>query len=125
MVPFEFPSSMLGWAVFPFAVTWLFYILFMVYSGFIRAKKSGAEIPKLSYALVAPVVAFGLVLDITWNVVFGSMLFLQVPWYPGSGHPLKWTFTRRLRYWKDDPTWRGKQARWWASHLNPFDPGHV
>lgn len=107
------------------ASTWVFYLFYMVYCGYMVAVRDGARVRRLTRWMLYPAVAVGYLLDVLWNSVFGSLLFWQVPWYPGAGHPLKWTFTRRLRYWKDNAGWRGDQARWWATYLNPFDPGHV
>jgi len=122
-----------GWFI---ALTWLFYVLYMVYAGYMVAIRSGARIRRLTRWALYPVVGFGYLLDVAWNCVFGSLLFWEWPWamdgrslassLTRDNHPLKWTFTRRLRsHAYDLPSWRRTQAAWWATYLNPFDPGHV
>lgn len=105
-------------------LTNIFYLLFLVYAAVNSARERGAKINPLTYVATVPWVAAGYLLDVLWNCTLGSLLFLEAPWAVG-GHPLKWTFTRRLRRHKDKQDWRGKQARFWASLLNPFDQGHV
>lgn len=104
--------------------TWLFYLLFLVYAAVDEARDAGRAIPRLAKLLIYPAIAFGYLLDVAWNCTLGSLLFLEPP-FAGGGHPLKWTFTARLKRHRDRADWRGRQARWWASLLNPFDPGHV
>jgi hypothetical protein len=126
MITFRPPETILEWLLLPFIATWLFFNLYMIFCAFDRAWDAGKKPHWLAYALGGPSVFFGLLLDLAWNFTIGSLLFLQVPWYTGAGHPAKWTFTRRVRYWYRDETWRGKQARWWADKiLNIFDPQHV
>lgn len=119
------------------ASTWVFYVLYMVYAGYMVAVRSGARVRRLTRWMLYPVVLAGYLLDVVWNCTFGSLLFFEWPWAADGrslasaltreNHPLKWTFTRRLRsHYYDNPTsWRTKQAAWWATYLNPFDPGHV
>lgn len=102
----------------------VFYLLFMVYASYASAVAAGRPIHKLTLVLIGPPVMLGYLLDVVWNCVLGSLLFLEPPWAVG-GHPLKWTFTRRLRRHKFSASWRGRQSAFWASLLNPFDPGHV
>jgi hypothetical protein len=110
------------WIVlYSLAVTQVFYLLFLVFASWRTAKLAGRPIHWLTYVFIGPPIIGGFVLDLAWNCVFGSLLFLELPWRGGKD----WTFTARLNRWYVDPTWRGKQSRFWAQLLNPFDPNHV
>lgn len=104
--------------------TWVFYLLFLVYCAFDNARERSAKIHVVSYVLGVPAVAFGYVLDVVWNITLGSLLYLEAPWAVG-GHPLKWTFTRRLRRHYGKEGWRGKQTEFWAALILPFDEDHL
>lgn len=104
--------------------TQAFYLMFLAYAAINRARREGKPIHWLTYVLAGPPIAAFYVFDVCWNCVIGSLIFFEPPWKVG-GHPLKWTFTRRLRSHKDDAGWRGKVARFFAELLNTFDPGHV
>jgi hypothetical protein len=101
--------------------TQVFYLLFLVFASWRTARLAGRPIHWLTYAFIGGPLIFGFVLDIVWNIVLGSALFLELPW----GHGKDLTFTARLNRWYTDPSWRGKQSRFWAQLLNPFDPSHV
>lgn len=107
-------------------VTWGFYIGFLVYAAVWQAKERGEKIHWLTWLMVAPVIVVGYLVDVVWNWTLGSLLFLEPPWTV-KGNAFSLTFTRRLNrhYDANNNSWRGKQARFWAQLLNPFDPGHV
>ena len=104
--------------------TVLFYLLFLIWASYHQARVWHRAIPWEALVLIGPAILFGFVLDVVWNTILGSVLFLEVPWVEDR-RPWFWTFTNRLKRWKNDMTWRGRQARWWASLINPFDPNHV
>lgn len=61
----------------------------------------------------------GWVLDVLYNIVWGSVIFLQLPHYS------RLTFTARLKYNKTRPGWRNRLAIWFCETLlNPYDSGH-
>jgi len=100
-----------------------FFLLFLVFACYRRAVKEGTVVPRLSKWMIGPALLGGAILDVIWNYTIGSLLFLQFPKPDGSfaGH----TFTRRLQQLKGEFSWRGTQARFWATQLNWADPGHV
>lgn len=104
--------------------TVVFYILFLCYASYHQARLAGRTIPITSIVLIGPAVLFGFILDLAWNTTLGSALFAEVPWTE-DWRPWTWTFTGRLKRWKNDTGWRGAEARWWATLLNWADPGHV
>ena len=109
-------------------ITWcatvLFYLLFLVYASYHQARVAGREVPLAALLLIGPPVLFGYALDLAWNAVLGSLLFAEAPWAE-SWRPWTWTFTGRLKRWKDAAGWRGREARQWAKLVNWADPGHV
>ena len=115
---------MAAYALLVWGSTVSFYLLFLVYASYHQARTAGREIPFVSLLLIGPPVFFGYLLDVAWNTILGSLLFVEVPWKE-SWKPWTWTFTERLKRWKDSYTWRGHEARWWATLINWADPGHV
>ena len=97
----------------------------MVFAAYNMAKKAGRVIPRTTVVLLGPVVVvFGYPLDLIYNTLLGTVLFLEVPWTENF-NPLTWTFTGRIKRWVKDGGLRGRQARWWRDMLNPFDVGHI
>jgi len=61
-----------------------------------------------------PLAAVGVILDFLYNVVYGSIMFLELP--------REWLLTKRLNRHIGEDTWRGKLANWFCVHLlDPFD----
>ena len=70
---------------------------------------------KWSYA---PLVFLVLLLDITFNLIFGTLFFREVP--------REWLFTNRVkRHIKTSRRRDLTVAMYWAGVLNSIDPGHV
>jgi len=111
-------------ALFAWCATVLFYLLFLVWASYHQARLAGRDVPTVALLLIGPAVLFGYVLDVAWNTILGSLLFVEVPWAE-SWRPWTWTFTGRLKRWKNDFGWRGREARQWARLINWADPGHV
>lgn len=62
-----------------------------------------------------PILAVGLALDVLFNALWGSLLFLEPP--------RELLFTARVSRLNDDTGWRGKLACWICLELlDPFDP---
>lgn len=101
-----------------------FYLLFLVWASYHQARIAGRYIPLSALILIGPPVLFGYVLDVVWNTLLGSLLFVEVPWAE-NWRPWTWTFTGRLIRWKNNLGWRGRQARQWALLINWADPHHV
>lgn len=95
---------------------WFIYI-FVMYLKRQRAKLEAAGGWRLAAAWA--VVAVAWVLDVLYNITWGSLIFLQPP------HPARLTFTARLKYCKRLGGWRAALAAWMCARLlNPYDPGH-
>ena len=69
---------------------------------------------------IPPILLFGL-LDMTFNIFIGSILFVELPFINGI------TFSQRLCHWFEQggTGWRYEQASWWASILNEISAGHI
>ena len=104
----------------------VFYWLYLVYAAYKGAKDRGVEIPLVAKALIVPAVAFGYVLDVSWNTFVASFHYWEVPWRL-NWKLWTWTFTDRIDRHKHDSGWRGWQSRRiWAPILNPFEiGGHI
>jgi len=101
-----------------------FYLLFLVFACYRRAVEEGTVVPKFSKAMIAPALLGGAVLDVVWNYLIGSILFLELPDIDEPGFAAH-TFTHRLKQHVKEFTWRGVQARFFAQQLNWADPEHV
>ena len=103
--------------------TWYFGVLFAAYAAFHRARLAGTLRPA-HWVVAAPVLLQGYPIDLAWNVLVGSVLYWERPWYE-TWRVWEWTFTGRCIHHVRDGGWRGAQARWWQGMLNALDPGHV
>jgi hypothetical protein len=79
--------------------------------------ESGTKFTLFWKVAIIPWAVVGISLDIAFNVVCGTLMYLELP------HELM--FTARCKRHKADPKWRGEVARWWARQLNQIEPGHV
>lgn len=64
--------------------------------------------------MLAPLAVIGFALDVAFNVVFGTLMFRELP------HELLFT-DRVKRHFADGD----RLAAWWARNLNLVDPGHI
>ena len=95
------------------ALMWLQYLAVMNLDG---NKKRLTFIAKL---WAYPILLAGLLSDVVFNVVLGSLMYLEIP--------REWLFTTRCERHLHADTWRGCLARWFCRNfLDPFDPdgGH-
>ena len=59
----------------------------------------------------------GIALDIAFNLIAGTILYLELP--------RELMFTSRCKRHIDSQDWRRSIALWWQRQLNQIDPGHV
>lgn len=113
-------------ALISFVVGWFVLIgAFVIAMHVKRLRDEGVLVSLFWRANLWPLVACGVTLDIAFNVVAGSLMYLELP------H--EFMFTNRCKRWvavSDDETselwlYRRTVARWWQRQLNQIDPGHV
>lgn len=102
------------------AAAFLVALFFSVHWSFVAIMHARSKRQELSLywkVMLYPLAAIGLVLDVAFNVVFGSLMFLELP--------RELLFTSRCkRHFRGHG--RGQRlAAFWAKQLNQFDPGHV
>jgi hypothetical protein len=110
--------------------TWLLYALYLSYCTLRQMRDTGrlAAMPKFVRFHCWGILYAALALDIAFNIVIGTILFLELP------ELRRLTFTMRCKAWldlglaPDSPRlyrWRGGVARYVCeSWLNPAEPGH-
>lgn len=92
--------------------TWGAYLSVM----HLKVARDAGKLTPAAKALGYPWLAVGLVLDVVFNAVIGSLVFLEPP--------REWLFTSRVSRWNDEPGRRGDLARWICNELlDPFDAG--
>lgn len=91
--------------------TWAYYLAMCSLR---RADKAG-DIPKFFRPLAYLLLAGFFVADCIFNLIVGTVVFLQLP--------RQWLFTERCKQNKNLWDWRRDMAHWWCVNwLNPFDP---
>ena len=95
--------------------TWIFYVAFMHLKEHEHEVKDKLGI--LWYGL-APIFIFALLLDVLFNFIWGTIIFLEIP--------RELLFTSRCqRHLKESQGWRLRNAHFVCTYLlNPFDPEH-
>lgn len=74
-----------------------------------------------------PLAAVFMVYDVTFNIVLGSLMYLELPKLTAG----EWTFSARTRRHYDSSafstpsSWRARVASWWADQIDIFLPGHI
>lgn len=103
-------------------LVWLFalFVFFLAYITVIRTEESGVlREASLVFRLGCWCVkVLGGIIDITFNLVVGTLLFLEWPELRNI------TFTHRCAKWMFDEGLRGKIARFFCTNLSVFDRGH-
>jgi len=92
------------------AVTWVFYLAVMN----LRRNKANMT-PMVLYCFGYPMLWIGLVLDLVFNIIFGTLLLLQLP--------AQLLMTSRLNQTLNDKytDWRDRNSNWFARNfLDPF-----
>jgi hypothetical protein len=94
----------------------LFFILWIFYLAVMNLKRNELEISKYAKPLALMILYLGVLLDFIFNVVVGTLIFLQIP--------RNWLFTGRLeRNLERKEGWRYSLAKWFCqNYLDPFDP---
>ena len=107
-------------AAVAFLLTTLLFALFLAYCAVRPARDSGRlkEAAPFVRGWAYATVFFGLGLDVLFNVLIGTLLFLEAP------DIRKLTFTARCAKWKNRSGRRGDMAHWFCRQLNVFEPGH-
>jgi hypothetical protein len=90
-----------------FGVHWAFVAI-------MHAKAVRSQLTLYWKVMLWPLAAIGLALDVAFNVVFGSLMFLELP--------RELLFTSRCQRHAHKGS---RLALWWAKQLNAFDPGHI
>lgn len=98
-----------------FYITWIFYLAVMNLK---RARDAGS-ITKVAYRFGLPLLYIGLLIDLLVNVIFVTILFLEIP--------KECLITQRLKRHANGPDgWRRSMAIWLAKNLlDTFDPSGV
>ena len=100
------------WAYISGLALWVFYLAAM------KLKAHKDELTGVAKFFGYQVIFVGLVIDVAFNIVFGSIIFLAPP-IGGL------TFTARLIHYKYNSGYRGKVSKWFCGNLvEMFDPGH-
>jgi len=103
-----------------YAVVGVLLAILFTWGGYLSIMhlKSARDQGRLTFGakiLGYPWLAIGLVADVLFNVIVGSLLFLEPP--------RELLFTSRVSRLNDSNSWRGKLARWFCRELlDPFDP---
>ena len=105
------------------ALGWVYalYVFFLAYVALHVAQKNGklAAAPKVVQLIAWSILLLAVVADVGFNVICGSLIFLEWP----SRSAL--TFSTRCSSHLQEPSWRGRIARWVCNGwLNPMDAGH-
>ena len=105
-------------AVYLLAYLWFFWYAFVLVMGLYRAHLD-KRLTYLTYALAAPAVLVGALMDVFANMLIATLIFWE--------KPSEWLVTQRLTRLKRYNDWRGSVARYVCNNLlDPIDPtgGH-
>ena len=93
------------------------YALLLGFLAYAAAKHAWWRLKIGIKLLLVPAFLFFGVLDVAFNLTFGSLLFLDVP--------RELTFSQRCSRHLYDLGWRGRVAGAFSVPLNAIDPGHI
>jgi hypothetical protein len=92
-------------------LTWGFYLSIM----HLKSARDQGRLTVGARILGYPWLVVGLVVDVLFNLIVGSIMFLEPP--------RELLFTSRVSRLNDQRGWRGALARWVCKELlDPFDP---
>lgn len=99
------------------AFAWLQYLAIMN----LQRARDSATLPTMAFRIATPILYFGLLCDVLLNVIWGTVMFLDLP--------REWLLTSRLERYKygkggtAQKGWRLVLTEWLAAVLlDPFDP---
>lgn len=106
-------SGVAAVGLYTMMVLWVHYLAIMA----LKRQRDKGKLTKTALAFATPILVVGLVLDVFFNLVFGSILFFP-------DFPRELLFTDRLqRHLEQSDGRRLKIAKWFCRHfLDPFDP---
>lgn len=95
-----------------------FIVLWIIFVNVMWAKHNPDKIPKIFHLPIKIIAFFGLLYDILFNWVFGTVMFLELP--------REMTLTERMkRILISKQDWRFYLALWICHNLvEPWDPNH-
>lgn len=103
------PIIIVAGLLYLMVVTWVFYLAIMT----LKRHRENLTTPAKFFAY--PIIYLGLAVDVVFNVIAGSVFFLEPP--------KQLLFTGRVESHMHRTNWRGKLARWFCFHfLDMFDP---
>lgn len=89
--------------------------LFACYLAVMNLKRNIDQVTTVTKVFAYPILFVGAILDIAFNIIIGTIIFVQ--W------PTRWLFTSRLNRNYGCGGWREKLALWFCVNLlDPFDP---
>lgn len=95
---------------------YVLWVLYLAVMNLLRVQQEG-KLSKLQYGLAMPLLAVALFVDVAFNLVFGTIGFLQLPHYK------RLTLSARMDdLIRNGSGWRKRNALWFVKHLlQPFD----
>lgn len=99
--------------------SWL--VLGMLFIGYPTIRRLKNQRDEFGWVVKVPIyvaLVLGVVADVVFNAVWGSIIFRELP--------REWLFTDRLkRHWHGGDDKQIKRAAPWVRRVNAIDPGHV
>ena len=97
----------------PFSVSAvvLFFAVHWSYVAIMAAKR--VQMTAYWRVILYPLAAFGLALDVAFNLTFGTVMFVELP--------REWLFSHRVQRHVTSDGWRLSLALFFAKQLNVFD----
>ena len=93
----------------------MFYALLGSFLIYAAVHRNWSKLKPVTKFLLGPFIGL-YPIDVVFNVVFGSIMFLEFP--------AQLTFSERCNLHTQDTNWRGSLAGFFCENLNTFDPGH-
>lgn len=105
--------ALIGWGVgLWLGVHWAFVAVMHA-----RAVRKAGGLSRYWFVTLLPLTVGALVLDVLFNLTFGTLLYLELP--------RELLFTTRCKRHIEGEGRRYRMAAFWQRQLNQFDPGHV
>ena len=95
---------------------YVLWVLYLAVMNLLRVQQAG-KLGTVAYCLAWPLLVVALTMDITFNIIVGTLLFLELPNYRRL--TLSARMDHSIRYGSG---WRKRNAIWFVLHLlEPFD----